>query len=305
MTTWKPRPPASPPVSEVEEGAESWRRPVAALCGPDGLLPRAQPGGAPMDALTAEQRHIVAAVFRHMDCDAVGTMVALEEQRARLRAAGLRRSDDIETVTVLVRLLLGRPVDAAAVTDVHRAHQCLRRFHWWPNGPEDLPLAALLVAGDTPPDEAVAGVGDLHRSLSANDEVPDDPAALVVLSDAGASEVTTRMKALRTALLLSNIPMQEADSAALLSLALIADDPQEVFQEYLAVRCRIPGSPGGEVATIAVAMAADAVVLHRLAGRACQGFIAALVIRAWMDHRRKQPPPSRRHDRSSPFPEKP
>lgn len=299
--------PGRPPAEAVD--ADSWQRPVAALGKPD------EPGTGPLidDAwlgdLTAGQQRIVAAVFRHIGCDATSAMATVEEQRTRLRAGGLRRSDDIETVTVLVRLLVGGSLDgAAAVADIHRAHQCLRRLHWWPSGPEDLPLAALLVASDTTPDDAVADIGDLHRHLSEGDEVPDDPAALVVLSrgisGCAAADAVTRMRALRTALLLSGIAVREADAAALPSLALVAGDPQEVLQEFLDERRAATGSGNARPAALAITMAADAVVLRHLVGRTRQGFIASLVVRAWMDHRRP-PASSRTYARSFPAQEKP
>jgi hypothetical protein len=264
----------------------------------------------PTDGLTTGQRNIVAAVFRHLGCDAVGGMTTVEEHRARLRAGGLRRSDDIETVTVLVRLLMGRPLDTAAtVAEVHRAYQCLRQCHWWPSGPEDLPLAALLLAGGAAPDEAVADIGHLHHSLSEGDEVPDDPIALVVLSGGlsggDAAQVVARMRALRTALLLSDIAVQEADAATLLPLAMVAGDPQDVIQEYLGLRRRIAGPHDTRSAAIGIAMAGDAVALRHLTGSVRQGFTASMVIRGWMDHRRQPSSLSQSYTRSSHSLEKP
>ncbi|HEX3135069.1 MAG TPA: hypothetical protein VHX44_16005, partial [Planctomycetota bacterium] len=98
--------------------------------------------------LSLGQQRMAAALLSHLGLTPTAGAMIVEAQRERLRAHALRRSDDIETLTALVRLLVGRPLTTTGeVSDIHRAYHHLRQCHWWPSGPEDLPLAALLVVG--------------------------------------------------------------------------------------------------------------------------------------------------------------
>ncbi len=280
--------------------AGSWRRPLLALCGSDDPVPAVFPEPVPsaLRMLSAGQQRIAAAIFAHLACSAADVMTRVEAQRERLRRGGQRRSDDIETLTALVRLLLEQPLDdAVAVADIQRAYLCLRHCHWWPTGPEDLPLAALLVAGSSGCDQAINQIEALHLALSEGDEVPGDPCALVALGggvpEPSAVQVLERLGALRTELLLSGIAVQEDDLAVLPALASMALEPAMVMQEYIAARKLATGPTLIPPSSLVIGLAADSVVLRHLAGKDRKRFIAALVIRAWMDHRQQSPhPPS-------------
>lgn len=276
----------------------AWKRPLCALTGGE-----ASGAGFPLSApslwtdLTQGQQRVAAAILSHLALSPAAGAAMVDLQRERLRVGALRRSEDIETLTALVRLLVGCPViTSALVDDIHRAYQHLRQCHWWPSGPEDLPLAALLVAGAPDADLEIARIEELHLVLSEGDEVPGDVYALVALCrcmpDLVDAQVLMRISALRTELLLSGIAVQEGDIAALLALATIPGEPVAVMQEFTAERRKAGTNPRSSPLTIA--LAADAVVLRRLEGVARHVYIAALAIRAWLVHRHHQPRPSTR-----------
>ncbi len=240
----------------------------------------------------------------HLSLNPAAGAAMVDLQRERLRAGALRRSDDIETLAALVRLLVGRPLTTSAeVHDIHRAYEHLRQCHWWPSGPDDLPLAALLVAGAPDGDQRIARIEELHSALSEGDEVPGDPCALVALCgcvpDLSNAQVVVRLCALRTELLLSGMAVQEADSAMLLALVVIPGDPEKVMSAFVAERRKHSPTPNTPVAPLTIALAADAVVLRHLSGVARQVYIASLAIRAWLIHRHHQPRPSTRIIRRS------
>jgi hypothetical protein len=283
----------------------AWRRPLCALTGNavpgPGFPPPVQ---AVWGDLSEGQQHLAAAILSHLSLSPAAGAAMVDLQRERLRAGALRRSDDIETLAALVRLLVGRPLTTSAeVQDIHRAYEHLRQCHWWPSGPEDLPLAALLVAGAVDADRAIVGVEEMHLALSEGDEVPGDPCALVALCgcvpDLTDAQVVVRLGALRTELLLSGMAVQETDSAMLLALVAIPGDPALVMGEFVAERRKHAPAPNAPVAPLTIALAADAVVLRDLSGVARQVYIASLAIRAWMIHRHHQPRPATRNIRRS------
>lgn len=254
--------------------------------------------------LTDGQQHIASAILSHLALSPAAGAAMVDLQRERLRAGAMRRSDDIETLTALVRLLVGSPViTTALVDDILRAYQHLRQCHWWPSGPEDLPLAALLVAGAADADQQIARIEELHLVLSEGDEVPGDACALVALSgcvpDLFDAQVMLRLSALRTELLLSGLALQDDDIAALLALAAIPAGAEVVMQEFVAERKRRSPSPESPPSRLAIAMAADVVALRHLDGVARLGYIASLAIRAWLIHRHHGQRPSTRFIRRS------
>lgn len=254
--------------------------------------------------LTQGQQHIASAMLSCLKLSPGAGAGSVDLQRERLRAGGMRRSDDIETLTALVRLLVGSPVvSGVQVDDIHRAYQHLRQCHWWPSGPEDLPLAALLVAGGADADRQIARIEELHLALSEGVEVPGDAGTLVVLAgcvpDLLDAEVVMRLGALRTELLLSGIALQDDDIAALLALATIPAEAEVVMQEFVRERRRCPSPEALAPSRLAIALAADTVVLRHLDGVARLGYIASLAIRAWLDHRHHPQSPSTRFIRRS------
>jgi hypothetical protein len=135
----------------------------------------------------------------------------------------------------------------------------------------------------------VSRIEALHLALSEGDEVPGDPYALVALCatacDLVDSQVVLRLSVLRTALVLSGIPVVGDDLAALSALAAIAADAEVVMSEFITERGKGLVSPSARATSSAIALAADAVALRHLEGAPRLAFIASLVIRAWMAHR--------------------
>jgi len=276
----------------ASENVREWRRPVRALMGSDGpeVVDFGRPIPPALRDLSPGQQRIAAAIFAHLGLTASAGAMMVELQREHLRAQALRRSDDIETLTALVCLLIGHPcITVAEVADIHRAYQHLRQCHWWPSGPEDLPLSALLVAGSTNADQAITRIEKLHLALSEGDEVPGDPCALVVLCacvpEVLPQQVVLRFRALRTELLLSSIPVQDADITGLSALVTIAAEPDVVMREFVTERGIGLASSIIRLSSFDIALAADAVVLRHLSGANRLVFMASQVIRAWMAHR--------------------
>lgn len=279
------------PAESVQ--VHAWERPVRALA-VAGAPPSVLTGPLPSTwhDLTDGQRHLTMAIVGHLGLPLSAAAEMVELQRERLRAAALRRSDDIETLTGLIRLLIGCPLTTAAeVAAIHHAYQHLRLCHWWPTGPEDLPLAALLVA-DGNPDELVRRIESLHLVLSEGDEIPGDPCTLVALclSVGGLdhAQVLLRLCSLRTELLLSGVAVQDQDIAVLPVLAAIDGHAEALMQEFITERRLIVGSPTVRATPSAIDQAVDTVVLRHLFGASRQAHLAALVIRAWMAHRHLQ-----------------
>jgi hypothetical protein len=305
MRTWNP-PPAfadvdpTLPSGGAGENLSAWQRPVRALVGiaESTLVDFELPVPPTLRDLSLGQQRIAAAVLSYLGLTPMAGAMMVELQRERLRAQALRRSDDVETLTAFVRLLLGRPLTTAAeVVDVQGAYQHLRQCHWWPAGPEDLPLAALLVAGSEDAAQRITRIEELHLALSEGDEVPGDPCALVALcasvSDLFDTQVVLRFSALRTELLLSGIPVVEDDITVLPTLATISGDADGVMREFITERGKGLVSLSARASSSAIALAADAVALRHLDGAPRFAFIASLVIRAWMAHRpHSRRPPS-------------
>ncbi len=157
-------------------------------------------------------------------------------------------------------------------------------------------MSALLVAGAQDAMEPISRIEQLHLVLSEGDEVPGDVCALIALSgsvpDLVETQVLMRISALRTELLLSGIAVQEGDIAALLALATIPGEPVVVMQEFITERRK--AVQNARNSPLAIALAADAVVLRHLDGTPRLVYIAALAIRAWLLHRHHQPRPSTR-----------
>lgn len=309
---WPPHPSPSPPAGDLfdpSQGGEpkdsGWQRPVQAL--QDSVEPASESTHAIATVcpdLNDGQQRIAAAILAHCSLTTDDGAALVDQQRACLRSGALRRSEGIETLTALVRLLVERPLTTAGeVAEVHRAYHHLRQCHWWPSGPEDLPLAALLVAGAPDGDQQIARIEELHLALSEGDEVPGDPCALVALCgcvpDLIDAQVVARLGALRTELLLSGIAVQEEDIALLLALVAIPGDPEPVMREFLAERRKHSLTPNAPVSPLTIALAADVVVLRHLGGLARQVYIASLAIRAWLVHRHHQQRPSTRVIRRS------
>lgn len=296
--------PCDPPLGgEVSDGV--WQRPVRALV-----------GLAEMDAeslrlvatawpeLNDGQQRIVTAILSQRKITPAIAGALVDQQRAALRDGALRRSDDIELLTALVRLVVERPATTTVeIAEVHCAYEHLRQCHWWPSGPEDLPLAALLVAGATDADQQIARIEALHLALSEGDEVPGDPCSIVALcggiDELSDAQVVARLRDLRTDLLLSGIAVQQEDIAALLALVLIPRDPDEVMSEFVAERRKHSLTPNAPVSPLTIALAADAVVLRKIPDFARHVYIASLTIRAWMADRQHQQRPSTRIIRRS------
>lgn len=261
-----------------------WQRPVRALVGA-GRVPELPRDGCPsaFRELQPVLHPLAAALIARLGLTPSAAAVMVDAQRERLRAGGLRRSDEVETLTAFVRLLVGHPLTTAQeVADIHEAYQHLRHCHWWPGGAEDLPLAAVLVAGASAPADVIARLIDLQAVLSESDEVPGDPAALVLLrlSTLGSddTQVSLHLCALRTELLLSNLPLQVEDLAALPVLAAIALPPQQVMLEYRGVR---RGSSTEEITA-----AVDLLMARHLPASLRALHHAILIIGAWMALRR-------------------
>ena len=236
--------------------------------------------------LSTGQRHIAAAILAHLGLSADAAVALVELQRAQLRAGAMRRSDDIETLTALVRMLVGHPLsDDREVDDIRCAYHHLRRCHWWPGGPEDLPLTALLVAGCAHGDQHVARLENLHLALSEGDEVPADVGALMVLCGnwQGQTQVVMRLCALRTELLLSSIPVQPEDIDTVLALAAVPGEPVSLMQEFIRERQAHRHVPDQH--PLVIPLAADVVILQHLAGSARREYLATVAIRAWLAER--------------------
>ena len=246
--------------------------------------------------LTQVQRLLAQGVCIHLGLTADDVAFPIERQRDLLRGAGLRRGDDIEVLTGLVRLLIGRPITSAGEAGaIQHAYLHLRRCHWWPSGPEDVPLAALLVTAPGEVDDHARRLERLHLLLSEGDEVPGDPGVLIALYVAVAglddAQVLLRFSGLRTDLLLSNIALQDEDIAVLPLLVAVTGGDDGLLRDYLTQRNLCLGQRGSRPIAELIARAADEVVLRRLTGHPQRVLLAVLLIRDWMTSR---PSPRRR-----------
>lgn len=298
------RPAIAPPGRTGNESLDvppHWRRAVAALQTPDQQRPVSPPERLPavFSDLPPALRAIVGAILQGRALAPELLERTVEQQRALLRAGGLRRADDIETLAILVRLLVERPLTGAtAVNDLAQAYHHLKRTHWWPSGPEDLPLCALLAAAPAPIDELIARIERLHLTLSEGDEVPDDTLALVLLcwtaSRLPEQEVVLRLRDLRTELVLSSIPLLPEDGALLPYFAGIDQPPEAVITLFSHHRQTLQRENQVPSTTISIALAGDLVMLALVGDQVRPAVIAAVVISAWLAHRRRDPhPPAR------------
>jgi hypothetical protein len=276
-------------VIKRAQAALSWGAPI-----PRPVEPVVWP--APFTSLVPEQRRLALVTLATMGRTLEEAAPIITTHRDLLRAGALRRTDDVELLTILLRLWLGRPLqDPQTVADVRATYDHLRRSHWWPQGPADLPLGAILACRPEPMSEVIHRIEALQLSLAEGDEVPDQADDLVTLmwSNDSTNVLIERLHDLRTALLLSGIALQAEDAAAVVRLALIDRPSDEVIAQYLGRRrwvmaettCAVVGQP--------LFMVADAVLLDLLTGSARQVVIAQVVMHAWMALREGPPGPGR------------
>ena len=235
------------------------------------------------------QRLISAIMMSQLSLSPAKQISAIAEHRQRLRAGHLRRSDDVETITALVRLSVGQPIcDDTDVERIHFAYEHLKANHWWPAGAEDLPFCSLLVASPGDVNKRLINIEQIFLVLSEHDEVPNNALDLVVLALNGQGDsldvMLQRIAHLRTNLILSGIAMTEADDNNILRLAVCDDDPDALMLRYIELREQFRALLPVASPSLADQCAADAIVCRR-ASQIATFYRAAVAIDAWFCNR--------------------
>ena len=174
------------------------------------------------------------------------------------------------------------------VARMHAAYEHLKLNHWWPIGPEDLPLSALIAALPGDLSRNLVALESIFNSFSEKDEVPSDPLDVVLLAWSGGMDninaTLTQHQELRTGLILSGIPLGSGDALALSRLAVVAQASDVVVEQYRFLRQQYAQCLGAVNSSYAAECAADAIIfdsdesvaaIHR----------AGLILRLWMSQR--------------------
>jgi hypothetical protein len=237
--------------------------------------------------LSADQRLLVSDLLARCGITPASAVEQIEVQRTCLHTGAMRRSADVEVLTILLRWWLARPMnDAEAVAEVRFTYDHLRRSHWWPQGPTDLPLGAILACAPLPVNEVIVRIDSLQQSLAEGDEVPDHPEDLVALlwSSQTSATLIERLHDLRTNLLLCGLALQPEDITSVVRLALIDRPCDEIINRYVeclrGLSTKHPGTAGG-----ARLMIADRILLDLLPEPVGRVVTALVVMQAWMEAR--------------------
>jgi Protein of unknown function (DUF4003) len=214
---------------------------------------------------------------------------AIATQRSTIRIGKMRRSDDVEVLTALVLLTAKQQLSGSDVAKrMHNIYEHLKLDHWWPVGPEDLPLCALIAALPGTVESHLAAIKLTYSTLSEKDEVPGDPLDLVVLAWSGGvqhlDETIEQIKALRTGFILSGFAFGDGDALALSRLLVMHRNPEEVVTKYCSLRQQYRHCLGREFSDLAAECAADAIILdgdHVIAAI----HRAGMILRFWMSQR--------------------
>lgn len=244
-------------------------------------------------ALNPKQRVISAVVMTMNNLSAEMLTTAIMNQRTAIRAGNMRRSDDIEVLTTLVLLTAKKSMYGVKdVVRMHAAYEHLKLNHWWPVGPEDLPISALIAALPGDYSRNLVRLESIFNSFSEKDEVPSDPLDVVLMAWSGCMEninvMLERHQGLRTGFILSGIPLGSGDALALSRLAVIAEVPDTVVEQYRTFRQQYTQCLGAVNSSYAAECAADAIIFDNDQGVAAI-HRAGLILRLWMSQRNQSP----------------
>jgi hypothetical protein len=244
-------------------------------------------------ALNPMQRVISAVVMTMNQVSPESLTSVIATQRTAIRAGNMRRSDDIEVLTSLVLLTANQLMNAIKdVARMHSVYEQLKLDHWWPIGPEDLPLSALIAALPGDFGKNISAIESTFTSFSEKDEVPSDPLDVVLLAWSGGMQninVTLEQhQELRTGFILSGIPLGSGDALALSRLAVVDQAPDLVVEQYRSLRQQYTQCLGAVNSSYAAECAADAIIFDRDESVAVI-HRAGLILRLWMSQRNQSP----------------
>jgi hypothetical protein len=167
----------------------------------------------------------------------------LEEGRARMREAGMRRGGVHEVLAMLVlrRVIGGGAIEAAHIERFRAIYEEMKRHRWFLTGPEDFTACAMLVGRRGTPEEIGEHCEAIYRRLAdAPKTWGGDPlqtaANVLALVELGPDEAATRFLDVATALRSHGIEVRQAEYDEVAVLSFVPRSADRVAQTVAELR---------------------------------------------------------------------
>ncbi len=240
------------------------------------------------NSLSPIQQLAIVCVAEKMGLSKEALQENIEQQRQLIRIGHMRRSDNIEALTAMMLMIAEQPItNLADVERIQFIYEHLKNDHWWPSGPDDLPLAALLATVPGSVGTLITNIENAYSQLAEQDEVQNDPLNLILQAvNGGLKDINATIaysSELRTAFILSGIPLKSGDDLALSRLAILRDPVDDVMNQYRQLRKEINHVFNDRWPDVAAECAADAIILaHEQTNTHL--YRAGILLHTWMSH---------------------
>ncbi|HET6583788.1 MAG TPA: DUF4003 family protein [Nannocystaceae bacterium] len=214
--------------------------------------------------LTAPVRLVLAAALVRVDESVPTFVAAMNEGRALMRAAGIRRGGVHEVLAMLVlrRVLGRRAIGAADIARFHAIYAEMKRHHWFLTGPNDFTACAMLVGRRGTPPEIGEHCEAIYRRLARapktwRGEALQMATNVLGLVELAPDEAAQRFLDVATALRDSGVRVgqDEYDDVAVLSMVPRAAD--KIAQMVVHYRGRLDAELSWLSGSLATSLAAN------------------------------------------------
>jgi hypothetical protein len=239
--------------------------------------------------LSVLQRFIVTLVAQQRGRTVASLTEYIQQVQESLHRGNLRRSDDIEILTALLTLFYSSDVwSSHRVQRIHALYEKLKLHHWWPSGPEDVPLGFLLATIESPSESPQRMMERLFTLLAAHYEIPGSIIEMLFLAQRYQGKINSELMAYileqRNALILSPIIWHACDSCAVIALSCLPGTCDENAEQYVHLRSELAGLAVPDALIKTCGIAADTLVQQQVP--ALVSLIqASVVYETWMRHR--------------------
>jgi hypothetical protein len=209
-------------------------------------------------------RLVLAAALVRANETAATFVQALEQGRALMRAAKMRRGGVYEVLAMLVlrRVIGGGAIEAAHVERLQAIYTEMKRHRWFLTGPEDLTACAMLVGRRGTPEEIGEHCEAIYRRLA---EAPKtwggDPlqtaANVLALVELAPDEAASRFLDVATALRDRGIKVRQAEYDEVAVLSFVPRSADRVAQTVVELRAQLVASLAALSGEFATSLAAN------------------------------------------------
>lgn len=209
-------------------------------------------------------RLVLCAALVRANETAAAFVKALEDARALLRAAKVRRGGVYEILAMLVlrRVIGGGAIQPAHVERFQAIYEEMKRHRWFLTGPEDFTACAMLVGKRGTPEEIGAHCEAIYRRLAQAPKTwGGDPlqiaANVLALVELGPDEAATRFLQVANALRDRGVKVRQDEYDEVAVLCFVPRSAERVADTVVELRTQLLGELQGLSREFATSLAAN------------------------------------------------